>query len=327
MALEANDRERALSYYRDAVRLGPPIALFRLRLAETLVTGGQLVEAETAIRAALELEPGNPRAQFRMGQIALRRGRLSESLRWAKQAAKNEPQHRAAHELLAQIYTRLDDSHSADAEMTKTRQLSSSAWQWPDPFLLEIAELRRDPHWLAIRADELLRSDQTTAAVDVLKKLVADHPKDWTFRADLARAYISIRDYRHAAEILERGIELSPDTFEMQRLRGTVYLLEEQWGKAAKRLREAIELKPDNAAVHLDLGHCLERLGDADSALAAYRTALRFRPDFIEAHFGLGRLLLDAGEADEAAEHLRTVQELAPTHGGARRLLRATQAE
>src|SRR5262249_13342001 len=76
----------------------------------------RLKQAEDDLRRFQELSSGrlqeaphDPDLQQELGAILMRSGSYDEGLRWLKQALKEDPRHKAAHESLAEYYQKIGD--------------------------------------------------------------------------------------------------------------------------------------------------------------------------------------------------------------------------
>jgi serine/threonine protein kinase/Flp pilus assembly protein TadD len=108
-----------------------------------------------------------------------------------------------------------------------------------------------------------------------------------------------------AIAIMQRPIELQPDTANHQYGLGRVL---HQYGKldeAIAAYRKALELDPRHHKAHNNLGCALQTLGQHDEAVREFRTALGIKPDYALPHYGLGTHFMMLGLLDEAMAHFR----------------------
>ncbi|MEA1996490.1 MAG: tetratricopeptide repeat protein, partial [Gemmatimonadota bacterium] len=113
-----------------------------------------------------------------------------------------------------------------------------------------------------------------------LAQAVEFNPHDATARFSLGCLLYSLGRRSEALSLWEKGVELSPDDFSMQRALGLAYA-EAGYGieNAARHLEAAIELNPDHIRTFTDLSDLYSRAGFFDSQLALLHRALKRSPE------------------------------------------------
>jgi tetratricopeptide (TPR) repeat protein len=117
-------------------------------------------------------------------------------------------------------------------------------------------------------------------ARDVLERCVAanpGHPLAW---ADLAQAYLGLRDPRRAAQAAEQGTDSVADPGTSWLLLGMARRKAGDLAGAEQALRKAVELLPDSARARYHLARCLVDQGRRDEALPLLRHAAEKWPNF-----------------------------------------------
>lgn len=168
---------------------------------------------------------------------------------------------------------------------------------------------------LFTKADRAFDAKDYDGAVNLLKKIVKDDPKDfqaWTqlgnvhllqskfseaesdylhaidlhsdyFLAllNLGRAEIGLKQYEVAADVLSRAVKLRPKSADANYLLGEAYLQLKKGSVAVGYLNEALRLDPKGMAeVHLRLALLYHSAGMKDKAAAEYEAFLKQRPDY-----------------------------------------------
>ena len=168
---------------------------------------------------------------------------------------------------------------------------------------------------LFTKADHALDAKDYDGAVELLKKIVKDDPKDfqaWTqlgnvhlvqnkyseaeteylhaidlhsdyFSAllNLGRAEIGLKQYEVAADVLGRALKLRPKSADVNYFLGESYLQLKKGSVAVGYLNEALRLDPKGMAeVHLRLALLYHTAGMKDKAAAEYEAFLKQRPDY-----------------------------------------------
>ena len=152
-------------------------------------------------------------------------------------------------------------------------------------------------------------------------------------------------DYKGAARLYRRGLEIDPDNVEI--LNGLGWTLFQdgqpveataeyrralsidsahvkshnnlalalvelgQLDEAATHWKKSLELEP-KAEIYSDYGFTMARLGKPEEALESYRKALELDPNCASAHFNLAVVAIQGGDLDEAESHYRSALRVKP---------------
>ena len=129
-----NEPERAITHYREAVRLNrlaaehspwPP-----LNLAIALDRRGEAAEAEALLREAIGIDPGTAQAHYQLGAVLERTDRLDAALDALRAAVAADPAYAAPQYALARVYRRqgrLSEAEAALAAFTARRAAEQAA--------------------------------------------------------------------------------------------------------------------------------------------------------------------------------------------------------
>ena len=187
--------------------------------------------------------------------------------------------------------------------------------------LEEVRRLRRDGYWRASQALQLIEDGKIQQGLAELEQAASEAPTDWTLSAKLARAYLMANRLDAAERQLNRAVEQFPRVFDLFRLRGSMWLLREQWDEAVRDFQQALALKADDAASHADLGFCLQQIGDRASAKREFIDALRLNAGLDSARLQFAKLLLDLGDPNAARDVVSVLLRTNPDHTEARAIL------
>ncbi len=309
--VEPVEAERCL---RRAIELARSNPLPKLSLAEMLAEVGRTDEAGQLFREASDLEPENVRAMLGLARLKMSAGELADAEVLCRQVEAIEPRQRMVQELLARILYgqgRRDEAERVRRRLERMPLVETSE----DPFVAEVLVLRRDPSWIAERAQTMLEQGQTERAVKYLETVMSEHPDRLRYPLQLARALGAAGQAERASEVLERAIVDFPDSADLRLVLG---LMLEELGDEAGAIasfQAAIERKPDSAQAWLSQGRVLRDRKDPEQAAKCFRQAIRFRTDLPEPHAALGELLLAGGrkeDVSEAVSELETAVDLAP---------------
>jgi tetratricopeptide (TPR) repeat protein len=100
---ESGDPERAIHYYREAIRLNPGLAEAHNNLGSVLARTGRYTEAILQFRAALAVDPGLARAHYNWAMALLANGLRGEAIDHLREALAISPDYDAAREALKKL--------------------------------------------------------------------------------------------------------------------------------------------------------------------------------------------------------------------------------
>jgi tetratricopeptide (TPR) repeat protein len=139
-----------------------------------------------------------------------------------------------------------------------------------------------------------------------------------------AEEHVGAGRYGDAAALLERAVELAPESWRAWALLGFCRLKERRFAAALEACTRARELRPEDARAALWAAVCLKELRRYDEAARAYARLLESEPGRatqIECHWGLAECMQALGKDDEAERHL---EEVTKRDGRRGRILDAT---
>ncbi len=295
------------------------------------VAGTQAARAEDFHKAyrywsqALDAEPDDPlRLQRNLALVAERLERFEEAARlweglirqWRKSDLRQKDgQGRrrlaAAYRHLAQSYEEIDEPAEAARALERALQgdVADSA---------EAVEIRE-------RLSRLYRElEQPNKAIEHLKRLLADRPKDVRLLLDIGGAYQYKHDYARALEHYERARAVEPDSPAVREALASAHdgsghrLVESKlFDKAIDEYRQAVELEPGDASHWIGLGEAWIGMKRTDEAEAAFRQADRLEPRSWMNEFAIGTAYLRASDLPAADRHFRRMVRFAPRKSNA----------
>jgi tetratricopeptide (TPR) repeat protein len=286
-------------------------------------------------QAALKLDPSAGIAFEELTDLYIQTNRLRDAVSQAEDLLKQSPDNLDARRMLGRIYTRMAGDNQAGKVNEDYLKLAIEQYQKvtaKDAKDVEswvvLGRLYRVEHNSveaekayneALKADPgsedaltglaLLYSDvgDTRRAIEKLKAVTDKSPSERTL-ALLARAYRELRDYKSAAEALERAVALAPDdtrlTAELaedlflcnrldESLRlyqqlaaddaqnpmlplriSEIYRVKRDFAKAHESLAKAKSLDPDSLDVRIDEINLLETEGKSSEAIASLKGLL-----------------------------------------------------
>jgi tetratricopeptide (TPR) repeat protein len=287
------------------------------RLAVIKHGQGQTAEAQAALDALLQKEPGNARLLLLKGRLLFEEGHPDAALERVNAAVQAEPRSAAAKYLLGVILLAKQDKTGAIRTFNEVLSLAPNA---VDP-LLQLSHLylaAHDTRNAAQMAEQAVKADGGNAAA----------------RLALARALIARGELRGAVTHAERAVALAPASADAQALLGTALALKGDRPAARLAITRALAAERTNidaigARLALDLADGrraeaqqfldayeparqknvplllviasgYDRLGQAAASEAALRRAIEVDPSNPIAYSRLGGLYAAAGRLAEA---------------------------
>jgi tetratricopeptide (TPR) repeat protein len=147
----------------------------------------------------------------------------------------------------------------------------------------------------------------TAAAIEKYRAMLKQAPHLAPAYNNLGMLYFKERDYPHAAQVLERGLEINPDMPTASALLGMSYHEMGDHEKAEPLLEAAVRGNPSDDNLQMALAHNLVDLGKYDAATPYLRSYLERNPKDQQAWYLLGKTYLQLSE-----EALGKINEIDP---------------
>lgn len=320
--LEQEQPEAALPKFRRAAEICPTVpAAPRLRLAMLLLKRGDLDEAGNIFRRILGDDPANAQARLGLGEVALARGVLAESISELKAAAEDPAVARSATRLLATIEERSGDAKSAASDAAAAASLPPDA-PITDPFLEEAQQLRVGKLAAFEHVNSLVAAGDLESAVELMKQTARDYVNSHDAWAKLAEVQLKQGDSAGAEQAMRQALQLMPDKADYLTQLSVTLLRQHRNSEAKWYLQEAVRQTPNFALAHYHLALCaLDK--DNVAAEKELRRTIELQPELVEAYDVLGRVLNSEGHHDQAIQQWRKALALKPGDERARRYLSA----
>jgi len=297
---------------------GTPSASALMVMAKIDLAQQKVDEAIEGLRAAIELEPGNPQAHFVLGTALSVKGEGPAARTELARALEIDPGMLEARRVLARVHASLGEHEyaieegrrylAAKPDATQTRILLAQSLVILGRMEAALSELNAIPEderdvdvlyalgrvqlgmgndpearKYLIRANELMPTHH-----DILRNLVRLDQKEDRFAESVAR--------------VAGAVEAEPDDAKLRTLSGLVALMDNRPDDAEKAFQKAIELDPTDAAGYEQLARLYAKTGRLNEAVATYETAIKARPEDPNLHYFLGTLYSFGGAQDKAIE-------------------------
>ncbi len=257
--LRVDDRGAAVRALRRAVALtkllGPANVTPTLVLAETLLEMDERAEAAALCRAVLEVDPGNARAEYTLGLIALAEEQWDQAIAHLTRCGGDVYAGKRACAQLATAYQRLGDRTAAAAFTRRFRAMPADQ-PWPDPYLRLAEPYAAGPHKHFQEAHRLAGTPYRADYLRALSEFAAE-AGDGMAHYRLGMALVMMEDCATAEPVLRKALAKSPDLAGAHYFLGIALLQQRRFQEGAVHFRRAIALKPAHGQAHLRLGSCL----------------------------------------------------------------------
>lgn len=288
--MEAGDVEQAISTFRRIAGVDQKSALAYVRLADVYKSSGNRSAAETALRKALELEPGLLEVQSALMKHMLANNRSREVLQAARNIQQVRPTDAAGYRFEAMIHLNLKATDSALAVLRKGIAVPGS-----DP------DLARSLYKTMLDAGRTAEADRFAAG------WIKDHPRDVAFDYQMAVAAITRGDMVQAESRLRRVVDQRPE--HPLALNNLAFVLAYQ-GKSGgvEFAQRAVNQAPDKPALLDTLAMALAVEKQMDKAISVQKLAVELAPTDTSLRFNLARLAAQGGERALARAELEKLQ-------------------
>jgi tetratricopeptide (TPR) repeat protein len=290
-------------------------------------------DAETWLRKALELEPGNVDAQFQLGQVLAATKKYDEALVVLAEAVQSAPQRPEIALRLAVVLEeigRLDEASAAYERLLEAKAPSVELMARAGRFFVRQGKADRagelgerilavkdsDAAGHFLRGEAQYRRGEYAEARTSFRR-AADIEPDPEYLEANGRASEQLELYDEAFEAYSAAVRDSDQYLAPQLGRIRLLLIRRDTTRAVEELTALRETAPRNASVYHYLGESYRLQDDHKQAETYYRTALQYADNRAETHYGLGKSYLELGKERDAANALGRATSLARRQAGA----------
>ena len=351
LAAQEKNWPEAIGWYQKAISRDPSLAGAYDRLSKVWKEVGRDAESIDCAYRAYELEPTSfkPEEHLNLGDRLFDRGQLTQAMTCYRQALELAPRMQSVYERLSRTLTAQGKSEEAAIYARHAVQLSLEA-PTGNPSNGNRPVLEKQPEKIAASrqqaAEALLFQGKLDDATQACEEALHIDPNFVPTLKTLGNIAHSRGDIEKAREYYLKAIEIDPDYAEAHANLGNLAAQAKQWSEAAEYYQKAIALKPDLAAVYerlskvwqqlgkereaaecafrasklnpssvgvaryLTLGNTLFRYKYLDEAVFCFRQALELNPKLFAASQNLAEALTQQGKSDEAARYYRQAMQL-----------------
>lgn len=269
--------------------------------ASRLIRDGDLRNAETELRRAVDLVPGNPTYLARLGQVLGMQNRMEEAARYYRRALKLAPDSLTIRRNLA--LTQWSRRRIAEAKANLEQVLARVPNDELTRFLLGMILVNSGDYARAVRLLESVpdRVRGQGEAVAALARAQYGLAKKEQARATLesmalnrslspggvhacAMAAANAEDFATAEKLFLSIRSTYPDAAALSYQIALMQFRSNRIDRSRRTLLEAIEKEQGSGPIHNLLGHCHAARNQLQSSVAAFEQAMELEPDE-ESHY------------------------------------------
>ncbi len=305
IATAMGEPEKAISFYREALKSAPDDRLVNQRIGLYLAQHGALQPAIEHLKKGIAGMPETAAGlRVDLGRLYVRDGQPEQALKlldyWDKAASDAKPVPPAALMVLG-------DAWLATGTATKAADRFKA--------VLATKGLAKDVPALVGQGRAYRALDRLDASIKTLTEAARLAPKDPAPQIELAASEALAGSGKAAQARLDQLVQpqRQPDTDTLGRA-GQLYASMGLYEKARDVFARASEQTPNSPVLRANMTMVLLRLGDTRGALEQARKRLELAPGDADAAFMVGMLEEGSGDKAAAAKHYEQAIKNAPSH-------------
>ncbi|MFH1349769.1 MAG: tetratricopeptide repeat protein [Pseudomonadota bacterium] len=300
-------KDQANLYLEKAVGLKSEDMEGRLKLAEGLIKGSNIIEAERHLKEVLRKNPDSIEALLLMIKVAEKKGDKDALKGIYKKILSHDPKNETI-------------IHNLGVLEYETGLPSESL-----PYFEKLVKLHPNDikihEFLFNLYKKLKKDDLASKEAEILIKL---NPKEMGYYHYLFEYLDKRGHYDQMIDIIKKGLISNPKNMDLGEYLVLVYLKTGKENLALEQMMEILKVKPKDLTTLLQLARLQDRQGKLEEAARSYKKILDISPGNEEAKEAYLRVLLGyaklkekEGKAKEALKYYKKVLEIFPGHAEA----------
>jgi tetratricopeptide (TPR) repeat protein len=273
--LAKGERAKAPEFFKRALELRPVDFPTLVWLGEMYLDQGRPDDAHRLFAQAITLQPESAFALSGLGRAGLAQGDPARAAEHLERALALEPQAKSLHYPLAMAYRSLGELKKAEAHL---RQRGSGEPTLSDPLMDEYNSLLESALAYQNRGFHAMQGG----------------------------------DFKAAAALFRRGLELEPENAALGHAFGTALHLSGEVDASIEQFEDVLRRSPAYAKAHFSLGVILVSKKRYEEALTRFAAAVQYDPDYTEARLSLAAGLQMMGRPEESLSHYEHVVKVDP---------------
>ncbi len=302
--LEDGQYDESITHYKEAVRLAPKQVQLRLALADALIRGRRLDDAESTLVAATQLDTQSGLAHYNLGELYRKEGKFQPALGEFQKAIALK-----VDVALDRVYLKVGNIYGAQIKFDEAVAAVKKA--------LEIKPKNLEAH--GALGGLYHRRNQLDQALAEYQAILALDPKEAGAYAEIALIGLQMGKYQGAKEAAEKALQLDPQNRQARYALGNALLRLGKTEEGRKELQsfQAMEaesqaaqhLRRELVALNQEALQDMQR-GEYEKAIGLFRKATEDDPQSGLPYLNLGLALIQAGKHEQAIENLHRALEL-----------------
>jgi len=318
------DLEGALEQLDRAIALDGQYPSAYLYRGQWMLDLGDPEAAMAAYKRAAELEPRFAPAWIGQARVHMRMGDPEKALQILEPLEKVY-QDSHVYQFLGQAYRQAGQMDKAREALSKRKPGGEISWQ--DPWHQEKAAYVTGFGTETVVAQHLMESGRYEEAIELINKLLEEHPGDPALQSDLAVAYLKLGRVDVAFGILEEAIAREPGYYPFHVNIARCYAMKKDLPAAVRSLDRALEIHPHLATAHESRGIYLGQMGRFEESREAFLAAVAADARRTKSLFRLAFFEVNDQDWAGAQAYLEQLLEIDPTMGQAHAMLAMALAE
>jgi tetratricopeptide (TPR) repeat protein len=291
--MQQRDYDEALRAFEHALSLNPRSAATHNNLANCYAQQQKLELAEKEYKTTLEIEPGNPDANYNLGVVLLARNQPEAAIAYLRKVV---PPDLPTEVNLIRAYLR---AHQTGAGLAYARRMSQKGG--------DNASLH---YSLGI---VLAEENQFEAAEHELEIADGFKPRDYDILLNQGKASLHCKHYEKAEDALNRALLIMPDSAEALEALGRAYFEQRRTLDAIQVLVKARKLAPQNTQVIFLLARVSMLESYDEDAIPLLEEGIKIAPRNPELHAALGECYFQTGKTDKGLAEFEALRQIDPT--------------
>lgn len=318
----ANDWDRALGHFQEALKLKPKSATLETRVAEIYLNRKDFEAAMNHCERALALEPQNPDAAKIAGLSAYALNKPDMAVQYFQKAVAARSKDAGAHYWLGMALYASRDARRALDELYRARlyggentevlyMIGKIHWEMCQQAWDEM--VRADPHSVRVKQVIAQRDEQSNLypeAIEKYEEIIKQQPNAPGFHDALGKLYVHIGKFSEAEEAFRRELELDHHSFTSYYGLADIAFRGQDYSSALKNVTQAIQERPDFGDAYVLLGRIEWHQGERQKAVETLESATRFAPSDPSVYYMLAHFYETLGKREEAGKALQTYKYL-----------------
>ncbi len=284
----------SLDWFELSKSLNPDYIPIYVRYGQALFNFGQFEESSQAYEQAIAKDSKASYAYLSLAKNALSQGNLPGSQQYLQKSLDIEPKQREAHELLAQVYRRLNQQEKATAEL-RTAQEQQRTTSFADSVYEKLIEKGASALWYRERGLAFLSQGLYENAIHEFQKALKIKP-DPTGHNHIGELLLKNNNYADAAQEFRSAIAINPYYYEAQNnLSRALFELGQVEGAIEWAIR-SIGGNPRLPNAYITLGDFYKHSKSTAEAIAILRRGMRATRNYPPITLRLARILAASSE-------------------------------